>query len=352
MKPVLSQKQQRLANLELDGKPRLVPGVAGSGKSIVLCNWLARTAQRLSETKNARIWAVYANRSLHRLLRESIESVWTQLNAGNLFGPSAFPWQKVSLLHVNDVLAGMLPSASMSMDLFGFDYDRAAKEFLNRQEANDLLPRCNALFIDEAQDMGPSTLRLLPSTIERSDAEDTNGRSAHIFYDNAQNVCDTKTPKWSEFGLEMRGRSTIMRESFRSTTPITELAVNVLNRLSDHAERHDQQELLSPGLLEPAIRKGQEWLHVRFNQVEGPKPIYRTYDDRSSEISGIAGHLKYAIQQEGISPADICLIYNGKAGQILESQLKPKLAEFGGELSPQTNRPFERQSNTLVATTP
>jgi len=352
MKPVFSQEQQRLTNLELDGRPRLVRGVAGSGKSVVLCNWLAKIAQRLSDKKDARIWAVYANRSLHKLLRESIESAWDHLNDGSLFQQSAFPWHKVSLLHVKDMLAGTLPSASISMDLFGFDYDRAAEEFLNRQDASQLLPRCDALFIDEAQDMGPSTLRLLLSIVERSDVDDANSRSAHIFYDNAQNVYGTKTPKWSEFGLDMRGRSTIMRESFRSTTPITELAVNILNGLSDADERHDQQELISLGLLERARRNGQEWLHVRYNQVDGPKPIYRSYDNRKLEMNGIAGHLKHLIQQEGISPTDICLIYNGKARQILESQLGPKLEQIGVELSMQTNRPFERLSNTLVATTP
>ncbi len=42
MSPILSREQQRLSNLTLDGKPRLVRGVAGSGKSIVLCNWMAK----------------------------------------------------------------------------------------------------------------------------------------------------------------------------------------------------------------------------------------------------------------------------------------------------------------------
>ncbi|MEZ6134639.1 MAG: hypothetical protein R3C53_06995 [Pirellulaceae bacterium] len=221
----------------------------------------------------------------------------------------------------------------------------------NRQDVNQLLPRCSALFIDEAQDMGPSTLRLLLSIVEQSDEGDANSRSAHIFFDNAQNVYGTKTPKWSDFGLDMRGRSTIMRESFRSTTPITELAVNVLNLLSDENDRKDQQELLALGLLEPARRNGQDWLHVRFNQIDGPKPIFHTYDHRSAEMAGLAKHLKYLVRQESISPQDICLIYNGRAQQILESELKPLMGEIGVELSVQKNRPFERQANTLVATT-
>jgi hypothetical protein len=290
MKPILSQEQQRLTNLEPDGKPRLVRGVAGSGKSVVLCNWLAKTAKRFvdqrgvmkdaGEHEHKRIWAVYANRSLHRLLRESAELAWDGLYEGQLLDKPAFPWQIVELLHVKDVLAGMLPAADLSIDLFEFDYDRAAEEFLDRHDACDLLPRCSALFIDEAQDMGPATLRLLLSIVEQADKEDDNSRAAHIFYDNAQNIYGTRTPTWSDFGLDMRGRSTIMRESFRSTKPITELAVNVLDRLADLDERKHQQELLSLGLLERVKRNGEDWLNVRFNQVNGPRPIYRSFDTR------------------------------------------------------------------------
>ncbi len=267
--PVLSQEQQRLTNLKLDGKPRLVRGVAGSGKSMVLCNWLARTVMRMERDKNVRIWAVYANRSLHKLLRESVESSWDSLWKDELFEKPSFPWEKVSLLHVRDVLAGMLPSASLTMDDFEFDYDRAAEEFLNRQDSTELLPRCSALFIDEAQDMGPSTLRLLLSVVEQTDKDDPNSRSASIFYDNAQNIYGRKTPKWSEFGLDMRGRSTIMRESFRSTTPIAELAVNVLHRLTPSDQRQDHNELMGMGLIEKGRRNAEEWLRVKFNQVHG-----------------------------------------------------------------------------------
>lgn len=352
MKPVLSEEQQRLANLSLDGKPRLVRGVAGSGKSVVLCNWLAKTVKRMEDRKNSHVWAVYANRSLHKLLRESVESAWTTLSDGSLFDQKEFPWESVSLLHIKDVLTGILPSASLSMNLFEFDYDRAAEEFLNRQDVTDLLPRCSALFIDEAQDMGPSTLKLLLSLVEQTDSEDPNSRSAHIFYDNAQNIYGRKTPKWSEFGLDMRGRSTIMRESFRSTTPITELAVNILHRLTPSDNRQDQKELMDMGLIKQSERGGKEWFEVRYNQIDGPKPIFHSFDNRNDELESIAKHLTHLITIEKISPCDICLIYNSKSiVQLLESKLRPKMAEIGVELSVQKNRPFERQANTLVVTT-
>ncbi|MFO1040193.1 MAG: AAA domain-containing protein [Planctomycetaceae bacterium] len=347
MKPVLSQEQQRLSNLELDGKPRLVRGVAGSGKTVILSNWLARTARRVLGDPDTQIWAIYANRSLHRLLRESIEAAWK--GGRNMF---EFPWQNVELMHIKDVLAGLLPSVSLSMDSFGFEYDLAAKEFLNRQDEVSILPRCHALFIDEAQDMGPSTLRLLLSLVEQSDSEDRNSRSAHIFYDNAQNIYGRKTPKWSEFGLDMRGRSTIMRESFRSTRPITELAINVLHRLTPLSDHHDHKELMSMGLIERTERNGQEWLRVNFNQVDGPKPHIRQFDTRDDEITELWNHIYKLIVKESVLASDICLIYNGKSvARLLESKLAPKLTSIGVELSIQTNRPFERRPNTLLMTT-
>jgi hypothetical protein len=347
MQPILSQEQQRLSNLDLDGKPRLVRGVAGSGKTVVLSNWLAKTANRMSGEPDARIWAVYANRSLHNLLRESIEGAWK--GAGNMF---EFPWKNVSLMHVKDVLARLLPSVSLSMDAFEFEYDRAAEEFLNRQEEAAILPRCQALFIDEAQDMGPHTLRLLLSLVEQSNQEDRNSRSAHIFFDNAQNIYGQKTPKWSEFGLDMRGRSTIMRESFRSTQPISELAVNLLHRLAPESDLHDHKELIGLGLIERTERGGEEWLRVRFNQVQGPKPFFQRFNSRDAEMTALGNHITHLISKEGVSPSDICLIYNGKSVvRLLETKLAPRLAAIGVELSVQTNRPFERQPNTLLATT-
>ena len=352
MKPILSQEQQRLTNLSLDGKPRLVRGVAGSGKSVVLCNWLAKTVKKLRHTGNARIWAVYSNRSLHKLLCDSIESAWDSLLEEDLFERSEFPWERVELLHVKDVLSGMLPNVQLTMDEFGFDYDRAAEEYLNREDAEKIVPRCSALFIDEAQDMGPSTLKLLLSVVEQSDESDTNSRSAHIFYDNAQNVYDTKTPTWSEFGLDLRGRSTVMRESFRSTRPITEFAINLLQELSGTTERQDQKELMAMGLLQQTQRNEMNWLEVQFNQANGPRPIFHGHNNRREEMESIGRHIRHLIEVDGISPTDMCLIYNGRAGRILESQLRPSLSNLGIEVSFQRNRAFQRKSNTLIATTP
>ncbi len=350
--PVLSRDQQRLVNLNLDGKPRLVRGVAGSGKSMVLAQWLARTAKKRAPHDEGIIWAVYANRSLDKLLRESIESAWDDLHSNSLFEIPPFPWDKVSLLHIKDVLKELLPSMELTFDAFEFDYDRAAAEFLSRHEKKPIEPRCASLFVDEAQDMGPSTLKLLMSLIAQSDPHDSNSRSANIFYDNAQNIYGRKTPKWSDFGLDLRGRSTILRDSFRSTAPILELAANVLHLLANE-KRDDEAELLRLDLLQSVTRNGHPWLLVNYNQVSGPKPALRLFQQREEEFKAIARHLIHYIQHEQISPNDICLLYNSQSvAQQLRAIVEPALETIGVELSFQTNRSFQRLENTLVASTP
>ncbi len=364
-RPVLSREQQRLVDLPLDGKPRLVRGVAGSGKSLVLCHWLAKTVRRFEESRwpdhgvgrAAQVWAVFANRSLESMLRDGVESAWRAGGTDNLFGEQAFPWGRVKLLHVREVLREVLPAGLGRAELERFDYDAAAELFLNTEAGGDGalagLPRCAALFIDEAQDMGPATLRLLLAMVDPSDAGDTNSRAAHVFYDNAQNIYGRKPPVWSRFGLDMRGRSTVMSESFRSTGPITELAVNVRERLVDAASRLDFKEFERRGLVKTETRGGQPWVVVGFSAVAGPRPTLTTFPNRQNEIDAVGRHLERLIVDEGVKPCDIVMLYNGGwVAERLEAALGPRLAALGVELSRQTSQAFARRDNTLLLTTP
>ncbi len=347
LRPVLSNEQERLCSLELDGKPRLVRGVAGSGKTIVLAHWLMQTVQRLSDQSNVRIWAVIANRSLQSLIGKSIDAAWESTHAGQ-----SFPWHRVELRHVREILQVLLREVALSADSFEFDYDQAASAYLSRIPAGEIAPRCDALFIDEAQDMGSQTLKLLSSVVRCTEASDDNSRSVNIFYDNAQNIYGRSTPKWSDLGLDMRGRSTVMKESFRSTRPITEFALNVLYRLQPPDASPDHKELVSRGLIERSTLSGADWWHVRFNQIAGPRPKFHRYANMQKEFEAIGDYCRELIAVQKVQPADISLVYNGQEiPECLEKYTMPRLAGLGVELSIQKNKPFERSSHTLLATT-
>jgi hypothetical protein len=306
-----------------------------------------QTVKRMGDQPNMRIWAVFANRSLQSLIGDSIESAWEKEFPGN-----SFPWNRVTLRHVREILDVLLPEVGLPMDSFGFEYDEAAAAYLNKKANGSISPRCDALFIDEAQDMGPSTLKLLSAIVSQTDENDANSKSVNIFYDNAQNIYRRGTPTWSEVGLNMRGRSTVMKESFRSTTPIAEFALNVLYRLQPPDGSSDHNELVSRGLIERTKRNSADWWTVRFNQIDGPKPSFQQFMTLDQEFDAIAEYCRSLIQDEGVQPSDICLVYNGSNIKWrLETIVAPKLAAIGVELSIQTNRPFERSSNILLATT-
>ena len=200
--------------------------------------------------------------------------------------------------------------------------------------------------------MGPNTLKLLSAIVRQKDDEDANSRAVNIFYDNAQNIYGRRTPKWTELGLDMRGRSTVMKESFRSTKPVTEFALNVLYRLRPPGQNPDHRELVSRGLIEPTERNGENWWNVRFNQVDGPKPEFRQFRTLDQQFAGIAEYCRELIAEQGVQPSDICLIYNGRHIRSgLEKHIGTALTDLGVEFSIQTNRPFVRGPNMLLATT-
>src|SRR5581483_5869723 len=99
----------------------------------------------------------------------------------------------------------------------------------------------------------------LTRMVAQTDDANPNTRAVNIFYDNAQNVYGRLTPKWSEIGLDMRGRSFVMEESFRSTKPITEFALNALYRLQPEELNGDHGELIERGLIEKIDRNGEGW---------------------------------------------------------------------------------------------
>jgi superfamily I DNA/RNA helicase len=346
LRPVLSSEQERLCGLSLDGKPRLVRGVAGSGKTVVLAHWVAKTIERFEDAPDKKIWVVYANAALSRMIQDTIQEV-----LGTKPGLTPTPTEQVSLCHVKDILGLMMRQAGVRME--GYDYDRMAAEVLARLPIERIPTFCQAMFIDEAQDMGPNTLQLLSAMIERADPADPKSRSINIFYDNAQNIYGRSTPKWIDLGIDLRGRSTVMKESFRSTKPITEFALNVLYRLKPPESDPDHKELIDRGLIERTERNGKDWWLVRFNQVNGPTPIVKFgFPDTDKEFVAIANQIISWVRGEGVRPGDIRILYNGKPMlSALQRIVEPVLRRAGVRLLVQVGSNLDNDPQAVVATT-
>jgi len=344
LRPILSAEQQRLCELKLDGKPRLIRGVAGSGKTAVLAHWVAK--ELTSPTPPEKLWVVYANAALGGLLRDALEMAWSGLKQ-----EGAYPWGRVELAHILDLLSVLEVECHLqppSGDGAIFDFERRAEAILQKMPA----PRCNALFLDEAQDFGHSTLRLLAGLIHQGNEDDPRSRNINIFYDNAQNVFGRGTPSWVDLGLDMRGRSTVMKESFRSTQVISEFALNVLYRLNPPERDPDHLELVERQLIEAERRNDRQWWRVRYNQVLGPAPEFRLYPDRAQEIGAVCKQVRHLITSEGVKPGDIRIVANdGRARRDVTQLLSAALADANVSVDQQTAQTYQTRENLVIVTT-
>ncbi len=348
LRPIFSSEQQRLSRFEMDGKPRLVRGVAGSGKTVVLAAWLVQTLLRNPDPAT-RYWVVFANEALRRLIQRCIEDAWAR--AGQ---PGAVPWSRIDLHHIDRLLASLERPVRVA-DAMRFEYGWRAKQILARGVTR--VAGCQALFMDEAQDLGPEVIALLTQLTAQTDPDDPKSRAVNIFYDNAQNVYRRGTPRWMDLGIDLRGRSVVMKESFRSTRPITEFAVNVLARLTSFADDPDQREYIERGFIEETRREGRTWWQVNYNEVNGPAPMFRPYADRTLEASAVCDQIVAWIRDEGVQARDIAVLTMGytngrKNGELITRMLSDRLQPLGLRAEFRTREGFEGLDRTVAVTTP
>ncbi|MEN0066268.1 MAG: AAA domain-containing protein [Myxococcota bacterium] len=338
LKPVLSREQERLCAMPLDGRPRLVRGVAGSGKTWVLGHWLART---LRENGTGRAFVVFANRALQGLLASIITEAWSELEPTR-----PLPVERFVLWHIRDLLDELLVEEGLP-PVEGYDFDAATTTYLAAVPDWANRPRCASLFVDEAQDLGPMTLRLLTGLVRPATPRATQ-RPIHIFYDNAQDLYGRGMPRWSDLGIAIRGRTTVLQESFRGTRPIAEFALNTLGQLVDLDRDPDHRELLERGL----VWQDDGVLRVGFNQSDGPRPTFAVFDDRIDECEALGDQILEWLQREAIRPCDIRVLANSsEVREAVVDHLAPRLAPLGVVVEAQARQTLSTDARTLVVTT-
>ena len=342
LRPVLSHEQARLVHRDLhDAGPRLVRGVAGSGKTLVLAHWVVRALHGLGVRD---VTVLYANKALLPLLQRVIDGAWTSLHPV----PGPMPWHRVHLIHTGELLKDMLREASLpppghADDTNLYDYESQARRLL----ATPPRPRFAALFIDEAQDQGHDVLQLAIHLVQPSPE---GHRPVLIFYDNAQNVYGRRTPRWTDLGLDLRGRSDVMRESFRSTRPNTELALDVLHRLRPLTDDPDLRELMrtDPPLLHA---DEQGWWHADFCVIDGQAPQVRVLPTREEELDLICRQVHAWITRDGVRPGDIRVLALKNTRDALTARLQRTLAGAAPVLT-RTTEGYDAARDAVVITTP
>ncbi|MFP2959779.1 AAA domain-containing protein [Myxococcus sp. 1LA] len=281
-KPLFTHEQVSLFERRIDEGHHLVRGVAGSGKTYVLAHWAARL---VAEKPSARVLVSYFNKALAPLMTKLLQAAVSRSD-----GAGSAALQRIDIQHVGATL-------------------RYARESYD------------AVFVDEAQDMTPENLTHLHGLVKPAARPDGKPRRAFLlFMDDSQNVYGNKPIEDMKAllpdELNFAGRARVLREAFRSTRQILDLAFNVV------LDPHQRHTVSNPGMREfmrTQELKAQERLeepaasldglyHVTYTEREGGVPVVKLFDSAARELEWLVREVSRLIRQERVRPADILVV--------------------------------------------
>ena len=270
---VLDRRQERLA-MSLGPGYRIIRGVAGSGKTLVLTYRARYFAEHFPST---RILLLCFNRPLFASLEQEVRD---------------FANIRVKTV---DALAYQLveKSAGGSQPNLADDEKWRRRRTQAKKTAEGLSDsdKYDLVLVDEAQDLEPSHLDLAHAMLK------SNKEHFIMALDSAQNIYRRRMT-WNPPGMTARGRSTILRRNYRNTREILEPAVDVLmgpDRTPSRAVANDLETLVLP---EAAERSG-------------PRPLFLECADLRAEITEIARQVKKRLDA-GVEPKDIVVLSGHK----------------------------------------
>lgn len=290
---VMDMQQEQLAR-SLGDEHRVIHGVAGSGKTMILGFRAMHLARALSKP----ILVLCFNRTLAARLEQLIgeRGLAEQVQVYNFHR-----WCRAMLMAYN----APLPSGSGK----GFidALPAAVIEAVDRGQ----VPRFQygAILIDEGHDFEPDWYRLIVQMI------DPQTNSLLVLYDDAQNIYGKAARRklsWKSLGVQAQGRTTILKLNYRNTLEILSVARSfAAELLTERADDEDGAPLLAP---ESAGRRGAvpELIRTDHATDETTTVLARIRDEHARgrplhEIAVIHRHrwqgdaLRKALEHAGIS---------------------------------------------------
>lgn len=297
LRRVFSEEQERIRRMRIDDGPRLVRGVAGSGKTLIAAHWALTELEHLGP--EARVVFAVGNATLVKLVEQTLATA-----ANEMARP--YPDARLAVLHTRDFLAEALPGGKATVPRGGDPIEGVVTALDGVPER----PRVDVLYVDEAQDLGEKALRALLGTVKpRTSASEPEEAvlPVRIFYDDAQQLYDRGRPNWSQLGLDLRGRSIVMRDGYRSTRPIGELALNVYARLSG-ARPAPLRELVDDQLVEEDLVEGRTLYRSLHHAVDGLPPWCRAFERFEDEAEHVADQLATVLDAQQVPPGAVKII--------------------------------------------
>lgn len=282
---VMDKEQEKVARDLGDGH-RLIHGVAGSGKTLILAH---RAIQLGSAGLSKPILVLCFNKSLATRLAELLMAK----GAGN----------NVQIRHFHGWCKEMC--ALYQLDL---DDSSGAKVFEQQVQAvmngveKGRVPSAqySAILIDEGHDFEPEWFRLIVQML------DPATDSLLLAYDDVQSIYKRKKPKsWSSVGINAQGRSRILKINYRNTAEALDIAYRFVEDYLDTKASHEDIPLVRP---EVGLRHGRT-------------PQIKRFDSFEEELEAIAGWFKRRHESQRLPFSSMAVLcrFNNQIDKVCEA---------------------------------
>ncbi len=278
--------QESLAR-QIGDKNRLIRGVAGSGKTLILS---ARARLLAKEHPDWKILVLCYGIPLSRVLKSMIEKMMEEpedlFDFASMSGseePSAGNPHSIETATFHEWLWNALKIRDDGIETLLPKIDRG----------ETILPKYDAILIDEGQDFEPEWLELLSKVLN------PKTQSLLLVEDKAQNIFKRKTSLSSSTGLDFRGRSKILSINYRNTSQIVNFAWDFYRTHSALKDR----------VKEGTSVDGVEIIPPQSTKRKGPEPIIKQCGNFDEEAAWVAAAIRKLHAEKKVPYSDIAILY-------------------------------------------
>lgn len=273
---VMDLQQEQLAR-NLGVGHRVIHGVAGSGKTMIL----AFRALQLAQVMTKPVLVLCFNVSLAAKLRHFVAQKKIE--------------HKVQVYHFHDWCGRQIKTYHCEvLDGEAPYWERQVMAVIRGVERS-LIPRAqySAILIDEGHDFEPEWLRLTTQMV------DPETDSLLLLYDDAQSIYKKRSAldfSLSSVGIKARGRTTILKLNYRNTREILEFAYRFAQEFITAEESDDDHiPIVAP----------------ESAGVSGPAPVFRLFEAQDEEFDFVIRCIRKWLDS-GHAANEIAILVPGK----------------------------------------
>lgn len=192
----------------------MVTGIPGSGKTIIL---LSRAIHFLKENPTWKIRIVTYNRSLARKLQNRFESLYERLE---LMGVN---YQNITISTFHSLaseVSTITPPLIKTQDYWDI--------ILPFNAIENAKPTYDAILIDEYQDFPDAWIKLCLLMCKKHDYNGLQTENLFLAGDRLQSIYNDKDSSWKSLGVNIVGRSKLLKISYRSSSTHINFALDYL----------------------------------------------------------------------------------------------------------------------------